>query len=70
MELKYEVYKNNDYLSSITSVWTVKAIKTIFGKRVSVDESEPNKTIEMVVYEGNLSDCHAWIKLKEGGYIK
>ena len=37
--------------------------------RTSAYESEPNEVNEESVYKGSLSDCEAYIRLHEGGYM-
>ena len=44
--------------------------KTItYGERTSAYDTEPDNIEECVLYRGCLSDCYAFIKLKEGSYM-
>lgn len=44
--------------------------KTItYGERTSAYDTEPDNIQEYIIYRGCLSDCYAFIKLKEGGYM-
>ena len=44
--------------------------KTItYGERTSAYDTEPDNIRECVLYRGCLSDCYAFIKLKEGSYM-
>lgn len=63
METKYRV----EFLYNDT--YKVIMIQTVFGNRISVDESEPNKITKKTVFNGSLSDCYAFIMLRQGGYL-
>lgn len=49
--------------------YDVVEVVTTYGERTSAYESELNVFKENYAYQGNLSDCYAYIKLCEGGYI-
>lgn len=42
---------------------------TIEGKRIDAYNSEPDRIDEVLVYNGSPSDCYAFIKLNEEGYL-
>lgn len=62
--MKYQVrfYQDN--------IYEVVEIITTYGERTSAYDSELDKIEENVVFNGNLSDCEAYIRLKSGGYLK
>ncbi len=51
-------------------MYDVVKITIVYGVRISAYESEPDKEIIEDVYDGSLSDCYAYIKLHEGGYME
>lgn len=63
MEIKYKVR----YLFS-GKYEVIETTKT-FGERISVYESSPDIVVNKSVFDGSLSDCYAFIKLREGGYL-
>jgi len=63
MERKYKVRP-----TSRLGVYAVVEIITKYGERTSAYESESDVFKENYNYQGNLSDCYAYIKLCEGGY--
>jgi hypothetical protein len=72
--MRYKVIKTNEIggepkVSFSGLEYTVKATKTIYGERTSVDESEPNEYIITYPFSGCLCDCYSWVKLTESGQI-
>ena len=61
-----EEYKVRFYMDNTYEVWK---ITTTYGERTSAYDGEPNKVEEESVYQGSLSDCDAYIRLHEGGYM-
>jgi hypothetical protein len=49
--------------------YEVIEIIKIDGERASSDDSESDTVEENKVYQGCLSDCEAYIRLHEGGYM-
>jgi hypothetical protein len=49
--------------------YKVVEILTIYGERINAYESEMDKVTETTVFNGSLSDCEAYIRLKENGYM-
>jgi len=60
-EYKVRFFQDNTY--------EVIEIVTTYGERTSAYDSEPNTVEENEVYQGSLSDCEAYIRLHEGGYM-
>jgi hypothetical protein len=60
-EYKVRFFQNN--------IYDVIEIITIHGERTSAYDSEPDIVEESKVYQGGLSDCEAYIRLHEGGYM-
>lgn len=63
---------NREYKVRPTSrprIYAVVEIITKYGERTSAYESELDVIKENYTYQGNLSDCYAYIKLCEGGYF-
>ena len=50
-------------------IYEVVEIVTTYRERTSAYDSEPNTVEENKVYQGGLSDCEAYIRLREGGYM-
>ena len=61
MKYKVRFFQDNTY--------EVIEITTTQGKRISAYESENDNIEEYKVYQGSLSDCEAYIRLHEGGYM-
>jgi hypothetical protein len=63
MRPKYKVclLQNNEYE-------VIEIIKTE-GARLTAYESEPDTIEEVKVFQGTLSDCEAYIRLKDSGYL-
>jgi len=36
---------------------------------ILIDESDDDDAQDISMFQGSLSDCEAWIRLKEGGYL-
>ena len=53
----------------LDNTYEVIEIITTYGKRTSAYNSESDNVEENKVYQGSLSDCEAYIKLNEGGYM-
>lgn len=62
--MKYQVrfYQDN--------IYEVIEIITTYGERTSAYDSEPDKKEENVVFNGSISDCEAYIRLKSEGYLR
>lgn len=50
--------------------YEVLEIVTTYGRRTSGYDSDPNIVEENKVYQGRLSDCESYIRLREGGYMR
>ena len=63
METKYKVHWiiDNEYI--------VEKTETTYGERLSAYSSEPDSVEVTRVFQGSLSDCESYIRLKEGGYM-
>lgn len=53
----------------VGELFQVLLITTTFGDRISAYESEPDTTVETVVYVSTPANCYAYIKLKEENYL-
>jgi hypothetical protein len=51
------------------NTYEVIEITTTYGKRTNAYDSEPDTVEENKVYQGGLSDCEAYIRLKESGHM-
>lgn len=51
------------------TTYEVVQITKIFGSRTTSYDSQPDSVSETGVYHGDLCDCYAYIKLKEGKYM-
>ena len=60
---KYQVKKNQG------NTYQVVEMVTIFGERTSAYDSEPDTVSYKNVFYGTLSDCEAYIRLHENGYM-
>ena len=60
-EYKVRFFQDNTY--------EVIEIVTTYRERTSAYDSEPDIVEENKVYQGGLSDCEAYIRLHEGGYM-
>jgi hypothetical protein len=60
-EYKVRLLQDNTY--------EVIEVVTVYGERTSAYDSERSTVTENKVYQGNLSDCEAYIRLHEGGYM-
>ena len=49
--------------------YEVIEILTEFGERINAYESEEDQVSETSVFSGRLSDCEAYIRLRERGYM-
>jgi len=43
---------------------------TIFGKRIAVDESEPDEITKQIVYTGRLCDCYAYVQIVKNNLLE
>ena len=62
--MKYQVRFYQD------STYEVIEIITTYGERTSAYDSEPDNIQENAVFNGSISDCEAYIRLKSVGYLK
>lgn len=60
---KYKVKNYSD------NKFKVVQINIISGERINAYESEPDTVSEIDIYHGDLSNCYAFIKLKEQNYM-
>jgi hypothetical protein len=66
MEKKFNVNKHSFY----GDTYIVSQTVTIFGNRISLDETEPDKIETTEVFRGTVSDCYSFIRLVELGYLE
>lgn len=50
-------------------IYDVVEVITTYGERTSAYDSEIDKVAENHTYQGDLANCYAYIKLREGGYM-
>lgn len=51
------------------NTYEVVETTTEYGERLNAYESEENKVTKESVFQGTLSDCESYIRLKEKGYM-